>query len=120
MNSLRSGRLRRERRTLQYLVEIYCAGHHVAGGGQLCPDCECLLAYAQRRLEKCPYGASKPTCAKCPVHCYKAAPRALASRIMRYSGPRMALQHPWLSVMHFVDKARRVGHPLAMRRRDRA
>jgi hypothetical protein len=32
----------------------------------------------------------------------------------------MVLKHPWLSVMHFVDKARRVEHPMAMRRRDRA
>ncbi len=105
---------------MQRMVEIYCAGHHIAGGVPLCPDCDGFLAYAERRLQKCPYGPSKPTCAKCPVHCYKPAPRALASRIMKYSGPRMALKHPWLSVMHFVDKARRVEHPMEMRRRDRA
>ena len=38
---------------------------------------------------------------------------------MRYAGPRMALKHPWLSLMHFVDKARRVEHPMEMRRRSR-
>ncbi len=119
MNSLESGRLRRERQTMLCMVEIYCVDHHVAGGGALCPDCEAFLAYAERRLEKCPYGPSKPTCAKCPVHCYKPEPRALAARIMRYAGPRMALKHPWLSLMHFVDKARRVEHPMEMRRRSR-
>jgi len=120
MSALETGRLRREWITMQHMVEIYCADHHVAGGGLLCPDCESFLAYAERRLEKCPYGPSKPTCAKCPVHCYKAEPRALASRIMRYSGPRMAWQYPWLSLMHLLDKVRRVEHPMEMRRRNRA
>lgn len=120
MNTLDGGRLSRERLTMQCMVEIFCAAHHVAGGGLLCPECDAFLAYAERRLEKCPYGASKPTCARCPVHCYKPQQRAFAARIMRYSGPRMALRHPWLSLMHLVDKARRVEHPMAWRRRDRA
>jgi hypothetical protein len=119
-NSLSEGRLHREFVTMQRMVEIYCTDHHVAGGGMLCPDCDRFLAYAQKRLEKCPYGPSKPTCAKCPVHCYKPEPRALASRVMKYSGPRMAWKHPWLSLVHFIDKARRVDHPMAMRRRNRA
>ena len=119
-NSLESGRLHREFVTMTKMVEIYCADHHIHGGGMLCPDCDAFLAYAERRLEKCPYGPAKPTCAKCPVHCYKPEPRALASTIMKYSGPRMALKHPWLSLVHFLDKARRVEHPMALRRRDRA
>jgi predicted amidophosphoribosyltransferase len=120
MNSLESGRLRREHRTMQCMVEIYCAAHHAAGHGRVCSDCGDFLTYAGRRLERCPYGSSKPTCAQCPVHCYKPAPRDLAARIMRYSGPRMALMHPWLSLLHFVDKARRVEHPMTRRRRDGA
>jgi hypothetical protein len=120
MTTLAAGRMGREWITMQHMVEIYCADHHIAGGGLLCPDCESFLAYAERRLEKCPYGPSKPTCAKCPVHCYKSEPRALASRIMRYAGPRMAWRHPWLSLMHLLDKARRVEHPMEMRRRNRA
>jgi hypothetical protein len=119
-NSLAEGRLHREFVTMQRMVEIYCADHHVAGGGMLCPDCDQFLTYAEKRLEKCPYGPSKPTCARCPVHCYKPEPRALASRVMKYSGPRMAWKHPWLSLVHFLDKARRVEHPMATRRRNRA
>jgi hypothetical protein len=38
---------------------------------------------------------------------------------MRYAGPRMLLRHPWLSLTHFADKARRVEHPLAQRRAGR-
>jgi hypothetical protein len=120
MNSLASGRLRRERLTMQRMVEIYCADHHIAGAGFLCHDCDGFLAYAERRLEKCPYGPAKPTCARCPVHCYKREQRELASQIMRYAGPRMAWRHPWLSIVHLLDKTRRVEHPMEMRRRDRA
>lgn len=36
---------------------------------------------------------------------------------MRYAGPRMTYRHPWLSLMHLVDKLRNVEHPMAARRR---
>ena len=119
MTSLASGRLRRERLTMLRMVEIYCADHHVAGGGMLCPDCDGFLAYAERRLEKCPYGVDKPTCARCPIHCYKREPREKARAVMRYSGPRMVLRHPWLSVTHLLDKRHRVKHPMEIRRSER-
>jgi hypothetical protein len=114
-----SGRLGRELRTMRCMVEIYCADHHVAGGGMLCAECEQFLDYAGRRLEKCPYGEDKPVCAKCPIHCYKHAQREQARAIMRYAGPRMLLSHPWLSLTHMIDKLRRVEHPMETRRRER-
>jgi hypothetical protein len=111
-------RLRREYRTMECMVAIWCADHHppsTAGGN--CAECRDFLAYAARRLEKCPYGEAKPTCAKCPIHCYKRAQREHARVIMRYAGPRMTLRHPWLSFMHIVDKLRKAEHPMAARRR---
>lgn len=117
-NRLDQGRLRREWRTLQAMVQIYCDGndHTQRAGGGLCGDCSGFLDYAARRLEKCPYGPAKPTCAKCPIHCYKPQPRELAREIMRYAGPRMLLRHPWLSLTHVTDKLRRVQHPMDARR----
>lgn len=112
-------RLKREYRTMECMVEIWCADHHGTAHGDQgpCGECRDFLAYAARRLEKCPYGEAKPTCAKCPIHCYKRAQRELARDIMRYAGPRMTLRHPWLSLMHLVDKLRKVEHPMAARRR---
>jgi hypothetical protein len=101
------------------MVQIYCADHHVAADGVLCEECGEFLHYAQRRLEKCPYGEDKPVCAKCPIHCYKAVQREQARMIMRYAGPRMMLRHPWLSLTHMLDKLRRVEHPMDARRRER-
>jgi hypothetical protein len=120
-NDLERGRLRREWRTMEAMVGIYCRGHeHVAAaGGELCAECATFLTYAGKRLEKCPYGPSKPTCAKCPIHCYKPQPREFAREVMRYAGPRMVWRHPWLSLTHLADKVRRVEHPMATRRQQR-
>ena len=104
---------------MQRMVEIYCAAHHAPGEATVCRDCAGFLDYVDRRLEKCPYGPEKPTCARCPIHCYKPEPREHARQIMRYSGPRMAARHPWLSLMHLLDKLRRVEHPMESRRRAR-
>ena len=113
-------RLRREYRTMECMVEIWCADRHGAATKQAgtCEECRAFLDYAARRLEKCPYGEAKPTCAKCPIHCYKRAQREHAREIMRYAGPRMTLRHPWLSLMHLVDKVRKVDHPMEIRRRN--
>jgi hypothetical protein len=115
---LEHGRLRRERQTMRCMVEIYCRDHHAGAEltARVCPECNAFLAYADRRLEKCPYGADKPTCARCPIHCYKPQPREQARAIMRYAGPRMVLRHPWLSLTHLLDKSRQVEHPMAARR----
>jgi len=112
-------RLRREYRTMECMVEIWCADHHGHDARKAgpCGECSEFLRYAARRLEKCPYGEAKPTCAKCPIHCYKRAQREQAREIMRYAGPRMTLSHPWLSLMHLVDKIRKVEHPMELRRR---
>ena len=112
---LTTPRLQREHLTMQRMVEIYCRDHH--GAAKPCGECGAFLDYAERRLEKCPYGERKPTCAKCPIHCYKRAQREQAQAIMRYAGPRMTFRHPWLSLTHLLDKLRRVEHPMAMRRR---
>jgi len=113
------GRLDREFRTMERMVDIWCRDQHGVDTRHdgPCDECRAFLAYARRRLEKCPYGTDKPTCAKCPIHCYKRAQREQAREIMRYAGPRMTLSHPWLSLMHLVDKVRKVEHPMEARRR---
>jgi hypothetical protein len=62
-----------------------------------------LMNYALCRLERCPFGEDKTTCAKCPVHCYKPAMRARVKEVMRYAGPRMLLHSPMLALLHQLD-----------------
>jgi hypothetical protein len=109
--------IEREFRTMGKMVGIYCSAHH--DSRELCEDCERFLDYAEVRLEKCPYGDDKPTCANCPVHCYKTEYREQAKAIMRYAGPRMLLRHPVLTISHYIDGRRRVKHPRELTRDER-
>jgi len=112
-------RLARERLTMVRMVGIYCSAHHERAGDPLCVSCRDFLDYAKRRLQKCPYGDDKPTCANCPVHCYKPARREQARKIMRYAGPRMLFRHPLLAITHKLDGLRKVGHPRELTRDQR-
>lgn len=104
-------RLAREHLTFTKMTGIYCAAHHNGSADRLCAACQEILDYAEVRLQKCPYGNDKPTCANCPVHCYKPAQKARAKEIMRYSGPRMLRRHPLLAMAHVLDGFRKARHP---------
>ena len=96
-------RIKREKKTIDKMVHVYCKAHHDAKGEELCPDCTEFLEYAFLRLDKCPFQEEKSTCGKCLVHCYQPQMREKAKEIMRYSGPRMLLHSPSLAIRHLAD-----------------
>jgi len=99
-------RIAQEQRTVSKMIALYChAQHHTQGG--LCPECGELSDYAQARISRCPFLPDKPTCAKCPVHCYQAAMRAQIRQVMRYAGPRMLLHDPVAAVQHLAQMLRK-------------
>jgi hypothetical protein len=91
------------------MIRICCYGQHRMREG-LCQECEDLLQYAIGRLEKCPFQVSKPTCADCPIHCYRPSMREDIRAVMTYAGPRMLYRHPILAVRHLIDGLRK--HPI--------
>ena len=93
---------RREKKTLEAMIKLYCRGNHKSEQN-LCPECQNLLDYANNRIAKCPLGIQKTTCAQCPIHCYKADYRDRIKKVMRYSGPKMVYKHPVLAVHHLLD-----------------
>jgi predicted amidophosphoribosyltransferase len=95
-------RLDRERRTIKAMMTLYCRDRH-GGKKALCADCAELFSYANQRLDRCPFGEEKPTCAKCPVHCYQTQQREKIRAVMKYAGPRMTLRHPILAARHLLD-----------------
>lgn len=99
---LKNNRIGREKKTIELMVALYCKKNHGTKKG-LCPDCRELFDYASMRLDKCRFGADKPVCSKCTVHCYKPELRDKIRRVMRYSGPRMLLAHPIAAVRHYLD-----------------
>jgi hypothetical protein len=100
-------RLERERRTIEAMLRVYCRDLH-RSESHLCPACQELLDYATYRLDRCPFGGAKPTCAKCPIHCYAAEPREQVRQVMRYAGPKILWRHPVLTLLHFRDAWRKV------------
>ena len=93
-------RLAREWRTVTAMVEIYCREQH---DDSLCGECQDLMRYISLRLDRCRFGEDKPTCAKCPVHCYQRDRREQIKAVMRFAGPRMLWEHPGLSLWHLLD-----------------
>ncbi len=100
-------RIRRERLTVQHMIELRCRLVHAPNNASLCPQCLELAQYVDQRLERCPLKADKPTCLVCPIHCYAPEKREEIRAVMRFSGPRMLLRHPILTFFHFWDGRRR-------------
>jgi hypothetical protein len=107
MNDLGQRRLKREWRTIEAMIALFCRARHGGRRGALCAACAELAAYAEQRLERCPFGGEKPTCANCRVHCYRPEMRARVRQVMRWAGPRMLAAHPYLALMHQLVDGRR-------------
>ena len=93
------------------MIGMYCRDQHGNGTPDLCAECSELHEYAMQRIDKCPFCLAKPTCANCPVHCYKKDMRARVRTIMAYAGPRMMRRHPVLAALHVMDGFRKVEAP---------
>lgn len=113
-------KVRRDLRTLATFITFYCRRRHpnderapvslrtidvtsVCGRAvPLCAPCAKLLAHAFMKRILCPLD-SKPTCKRCPQHCYAPAYRIAIREVMRFAGPRLVLRgrldylvHLWL------------------------
>ena len=87
------------------MIRIYCRGMHGTRTG-LCGNCDELMEYADKRLNKCPYGEGKTICTKCPTHCYNTDMRNKIRALMRHAGPKMIYRHPIMTLLHFIDVLR--------------
>ena len=93
-------RIEKEQQIIEIMIRLYCRKKLHASS--LTPECEDLLAYARQRLARCRFGEEKPTCKRCPVHCYRKDMRAQIRRVMRCCGPRMLLYHPLITLRHYI------------------
>jgi hypothetical protein len=91
---------------LAEFINIYCEDFHrdrekatvVSGGmanrciesvkSSYCDECGKLLLHAVSRRVLCPYDP-KPSCKKCPTHCYGPGYRDRIREVMRYSGMQL-------------------------------
>ena len=101
-------RFARERSTIEAMIALFCRDQHQSTD-RLCAECAALAEYAGHRLDKCPYDdGEKPTCAQCPIHCYKPDRREQVRTVMRYAGPRLLLRRPILALRHKLDERKAV------------
>lgn len=101
MKDTRSKR-EREKRLVSQMIALYCRRKHHSRG-TLCAECAALEAYARQRSDRCPFMETKTFCSNCRVHCYQPQMREQIRAVMRFSGPRMLLHHPWMAMRHVVE-----------------
>ncbi len=92
----------KDQQILEQFVRIYCRGKHKMRDGEFCGHCQDLLAYALKRLERCPHNP-KPACKHCEIHCYKPAYREKIREVMRYSGKRIILHGRFDLLWHYLS-----------------
>ncbi|MDT3700994.1 MAG: nitrous oxide-stimulated promoter family protein [Thermincola sp.] len=100
-------RIAREKKTIEKMLNIYCKDKHSAREG-LCSSCQELYQYALQRLDRCKFQENKPTCEKCPIHCYRKDMRQQVREAMKYAGSRMIFKHPVAAIYHIVDNLSKV------------
>lgn len=94
-------RIDEEKKIVRQMIRLYCRKHEK--NASLCPGCTALLQYACERLDRCPHRHTcKPTCRKCPTHCYRPEMKEKIRKVMRWAGPRMFLAHPLAALRHFI------------------
>ena len=99
--------LEKERETICTMIKMYCKRIH-NNKQELCQECLELFNYAEKRLDNCRFGEEKPTCEKCPNHCYKPDMREKIRKVMRYAGPRMIYTHPIMGFRHLFKKTKKI------------
>jgi hypothetical protein len=99
------GRLQREQKTVEAIIRLYCKNKHKTKS-VTCEKCSSLINYALKRVELCKFGANKPICGRCKVHCYKPDMREEIKIVMRSAGVNLALRHPVMTIFHFIDVLR--------------
>ncbi len=114
----RARRVRRDLAILAKFVGVYCRYRHrgaeksplrfggqtpawAAGWADLCSPCRTLLAHGIVKRLRCPYDP-KPSCRKCPTHCYAPKYRAAMRAVMRYSGRRLVLSGRLDYLLHLL------------------
>lgn len=91
-------RIEEEKRVIEQMIRLYCKKKE--GNYKLCTQCQELLSYAHLRLSRCKFADKKPTCQKCPIHCYRPDMRLRIKEVMAWAGPRMILYHPIIAIKH--------------------
>lgn len=91
----------KEKANIKKTFGIYCSKKH-GGSDKLCPKCTALLATVMTKMNRCPYGITKPICDRCDraAICFGAKQAQEFLTIMSGTQKSMLLRHPMMAVKH--------------------
>ena len=90
----------KEKKNIKKTFGVYCHQNHGTSGETLCPKCTALLATVMLKMNKCPYGITKPICDRCDRPCFGTSQTKEFLKIMSSSQKRMFLEHPIMTIKH--------------------
>lgn len=96
--------LLKERENIKKSFAVYCNAHHSTADGKLCPRCNALLLVVMTKMNRCPYGITKPVCDRCDRQCFGEANNKAFMEIMEGSRRGMLVRHPIMTVRHKIMK----------------
>lgn len=106
----------KEKENIRKTFGLYCNANHGTTDNKLCPKCTALLTTAMLKIQRCPYGISKPICDACETPCFGEVPTKEFRNIMKSAQKKMFLSHPLMAVRH---KLAGIGADYAKMQRDK-
>lgn len=90
----------KEKETIRKTFGTYCNANHGTSDNKLCPKCTALLTTAMLKIQRCPYGITKPVCDACETPCFGEVQTKEFRQIMKSGQKKMLLSHPLMAVRH--------------------
>lgn len=90
----------KEKENIRKTFGLYCNSNHGTTDNKLCPKCTALLTTVMIKIQRCPYGISKPICDACETPCFGEVPTKEFRNIMKSGQKKMLLSHPLMSIRH--------------------
>ena len=90
----------KEKENIRKTFGVYCKKHHSPKEGKLCPSCTALLATVFTKIDRCPYGITKPICDRCENPCFSKSQNIEFRKIMTANQKSMLLRHPIMTIKH--------------------
>ena len=90
----------KEKENIRKTFGVYCKNHHGGRNGKLCPSCTALLATVFTKMDRCPYGITKPICDRCENPCFSKSQNIEFRKIMTANQKSMLLRHPIMTIKH--------------------
>ena len=106
----------KEKENIRKTFGLYCNANHGTTDNKLCPKCTALLTTVMLKIQRCPYGISKPICDACETPCFGEVPTKEFRNIMKSAQKKMLLSHPLMAVRH---KLASLGADYAKMQRDK-